>query len=164
MTIGCDDTTGYPEAVDGYLNEVDVWQTALTTTEVAQLYNNGIGIVSNNVSSYPAAAEMAAGFHLTSSRTGPCPISPGIPTGEHYSAVRASPTTWVSRRLLPRPTHPRSRLPAPRRTPTATPRSPPATQPPVRRSQRRTLTKRCSPIRRSRWRSRRARHKASRWT
>ena len=30
-----------------------------------QLYNNGIGIVSDNLAAYPAAPELVAGYHLT---------------------------------------------------------------------------------------------------
>ena len=65
LTVGYDATDSYPQAVDGYLNEVDVWQTALTTTEVAQLYNNGVGLMSDNIGAYPAAPQLVAGYHLT---------------------------------------------------------------------------------------------------
>jgi hypothetical protein len=38
MTVGFDAADGGPQYLDGYLNEVDVWKTALTSTEEAQVY------------------------------------------------------------------------------------------------------------------------------
>ncbi len=60
MTVGFDEVDGGPQYLTGYLNEVDVWKTALTATDESQLWNNGVGITSN----YPAAPEMIAGYHF----------------------------------------------------------------------------------------------------
>ncbi len=88
MTVGFDEVDGGPQYLTGYLNEVEVWRTALTGAEESQVWNSGAGITSN----YPAAAELIAGYHMTTSSGDTVPDF----TGNGYSGSLFGDASIVS--------------------------------------------------------------------
>ena len=60
LTIGYDGYEGGSQFVTGAIDEVNVWNAALTSTEAGQLYNNGSGMQGY----YPEAASLVAGWHF----------------------------------------------------------------------------------------------------
>ncbi len=63
LTVGYGVYNDTTNGISGAINELDVWDTALNTTdptEVTTLYNSGLGLTSD----YPEADFLVAGYHL----------------------------------------------------------------------------------------------------
>ena len=64
LAVGYDAFDGGDQWLNGAINEVEVWDSALNSMQIAQLDNNGIGLSSINTGSLPDTADLVAGFDL----------------------------------------------------------------------------------------------------
>ena len=64
LTIGYDAYGGGVQAVSGSIAELDVWDTALGSDDINQVWNGGLALTSSTLSDYPSPDNLVAGYHF----------------------------------------------------------------------------------------------------